>query len=1004
MTWIIETGYNRRRRADEGPIENLRMRLTELVAFFIIVFVAKEIAGFTYPSAPLLLLFLGAAVFQAGGLWLWAWLGRRRSWPSSRRNSVLLWHSSVVGLVTVLWIVRLTGGMGSPFLLLLAVPLLVVGVVTAEKRIVLLQFAGTLAAMAVLGLLEMLGTIPHYNCYPFDNEVYLEKHFYIGSLLVLAGFLSLIFFLANSIRHRFVDSARKLRQKEGEFQNKIQELSRLYDISLGINAVMTLETLLKMVAKEATLLLSRPSASIVLFNSNHEITHAVTIGVSEKNPTTIGANGRIGSLTEWMAENRKPVIVEDTRADRRVRGERFVETAGLRSLVGMPLNNGQRVIGAVYVGDLAPGGFEDDEVRLLSVICDQLVIAIAKSTLYESLRRTIENYEKKTGELEKTNQLMLEYVSHASHELRTPLTSIKAYVETISQHADDPHFDEKRTFLDIVTKETDRLIRVVNDILSVSNIEFGERPLERSSLSVREIVDHVVAALKPKLEEKKIRIETILPDDLPKIDADRDLAVQVFINLIANAVKYSSEGTTVRVRAKEEAVSVQITIEDEGIGIPASSLGRIFERYYRVKSARSRMDDGIGLGLAIVKNIIGRHGGTIRAESEENKGSKFIFTLPKAHCSNDPLGYLSDLISAKTDLHAMLNLIVRMIAELLSAKIISLMLLDQTRSELFIKVSYGLEEWIVEQARVKVGEGIAGKVAETGKPLLIDNIENNSVHSMPNNPQYETLSLLSAPLIVNGVVVGVINVNNKTSGRPFDQDDLNLLVSFGERISKALERLRTADDATMGLRDTVEALGKMVERQIETKVVERIVNFAVKTARRMGLNEKEVKVVQYVASVHDIGMTRVSDEILNKTFNLTPEEIKEIQAHPAAGNELMRPLEFVELVSNIILYHHERVDGLGYPVGLRGDHIPVGARILAVIDAYQSMTASRPYRDPLAAPEAVGELVACSGRQFDADVVDRFIDVLVDEGVLSKQQALDFRKTLHEIVAAHSYA
>ncbi len=135
----------------------------------------------------------------------------------------------------------------------------------------------------------------------------------------------------------------------------------------------------------------------------------------------------------------------------------------------------------------------------------------------------------------------------------------------------------------------------------------------------------------------------------------------------------------------------------------------------------------------------------------------------------------------------MLDLIVRMIAELLSAKIISLMLLDRTRSELFIKVSYGLDEWIVEQARVKVGEGIAGRVAETGKPLLIDNIENNDVHNAPNNPQYETLSLLSAPLVVNGVVVGVINVNNKTSGKPFNQDDLNLLMSFGERISKALE-------------------------------------------------------------------------------------------------------------------------------------------------------------------------------------------------------------------------
>jgi hypothetical protein len=1002
MTWIIDAGYPRKPRADEGQAETLRMRMIELIAFFIIVFVAKEIAGFTYRSSLLLLVFLGAAALQTGGQWFWRRLGEAGKWPTAKTNAVLLWHSSIVGLITVLGIVRLTGGIGSPFLLLLAVPLFVMSLVVADKRVTLAHFAGAVTAVALMGYLEMRGTIGHYNIYPFDNDAWLERHFYVGSLLILAGFLSLILFLSNSVRRRFVDSARRLRQKEGEFQSKIQELSRLYDISLGINAVMTLETLLKMVAKEATLLLSRPSAGIVLCNSNGEVTHYAAVGVAEKRPTTIGAAGRIGPLTEWLAENKKPAVIEDTRADARARGEKFIEAAGLRSVVGLPLNTGQKVIGAVYVGDFAPGGFADDEIRLLSVISDQLVIAIAKSTLYESLRRTIEGYEKKTGELEKVNQLMMEYVSHVSHELRTPLTSIRAYVETISKHADDPNFKEKGAFLGIVTKETERLIRVVNDILNVSNIEFGERPLERASLSVHEIVEQVVGTLRPKLEEKRIGIETFLPDDLPKIDADRDLAVQVFINLIANAVKYSPEGTTVRVRAKEDAVSVQISIEDEGIGIPTPSLGRIFERYYRVKSARSRMDDGIGLGLAIVKNIVERHGGTIRAESEENKGSKFIFSLPKAHCSNDPLGYFSDLINAKADLHEMLNVIVRMIAEVLGAKIISLMLLDRTRSELFIKVSYGLEQWIVEQARVKIGEGIAGKVAETGKPLLIDNIENNHVHSMPNNPQYETLSLLSAPLVVNGVVAGVINVNNKTSGRPFNQDDLNLLISFGERISKALERLRTADDATVGLRDTAEALAKMVERQIETKAVEKIVNLAVKTARRINLSEKEVKVVQYVASVHDIGMTRVSDDILNKTFNLTPEEIKEIQTHPETGTELMRPLEFVELVSNIILYHHERVDGLGYPVGLKGDHIPLGARILAVIDAYQSMTSAHPYRAPLGADEAVGELIECSGRQFDAEVVDRFIDVLVDEGTVSKRRAQDFRKTLHEVVLSHS--
>ncbi|MEJ2720321.1 MAG: GAF domain-containing protein, partial [bacterium] len=767
--------------------------------------------------------------------------------------------------------------------------------------------------------------------------------------------------------------------------------------------VMTVETLLKMVAKEATLLMSQPWAGIMLFKSNYDVTHFVSVGAQQDPENGITTSARVGKLTKWIAEKNKPAVVTDVSSDARVQGDPMFENGKIRSLIAYPLSTGQKTIGVFYVGDVVPKQFPSKHTRLLSIMSDQLAIAIIKSTLYESLQRKIKGLEQKNAGLEEVNQLKSEYVSHVSHELRTPLTSIKAYVETLCKHIEDPNFKEKKNFLNIVGSETERLIRIVNDILDVSNIEFGQRPLDRVALSIGEVVTEVVSMLQPKLDEKHITLEVCLPENLPRVDADKDLTTQVFINLITNAVKYSPGDTKIRISAKEEAVSVRISIEDEGIGIPETQLEKIFDRYYRVKSDKSKKDDGVGLGLAIVKNIIDRHGGTVDVESKENVGSKFTLTLPKEHCVNELLGYLSEGITAKSELHEMLNLIVRMIAELLSAKMISLMLLDRTRSELFIKVSYGLDEWIVEQARVKVGEGIAGKVAETGRPLLIDDIENNDVHTSPNNPQYETLSLLSAPLIVNGIVVGVINVNNKINGRPFNQDDVNLLMSFGERISKALERLRATEAWDFQLQDTIEALRKMVDQQVETKAIEKLVNLAVKTARKLGLSDKEVRVIQYVASVHDIGMTKVSDDILNKTFHLSEDEIEQIHTHPEEGTELLRPLEFVELVSHIILYHHERVDGMGYPVGLKGDQIPLGSRILAVIDAYQSMTTERPYRAPYTEAEAVKELVDCAGRQFDKTVVSRFIDVMVDAGSISKQQAKEFQRMLSGAVVTGSH-
>jgi HD-GYP domain-containing protein (c-di-GMP phosphodiesterase class II) len=147
--------------------------------------------------------------------------------------------------------------------------------------------------------------------------------------------------------------------------------------------------------------------------------------------------------------------------------------------------------------------------------------------------------------------------------------------------------------------------------------------------------------------------------------------------------------------------------------------------------------------------------------------------------------------------------------------------------------------------------------------------------------------------------------------------------------------------------------------------------------------------------VHDIGMTEISDDILNKALHLTTEERRVIQRHPERGAELIRPLEFVEAVSNIILYHHERWDGQGYPMGLKGEEIPVGARILAVIDAFQSMTVGRPYKERRTVEQALLELVDNAGAQFDRDVVEAFIAVLKEDGKLSTRDERDYRRRLN---------
>ena len=982
------------RSLETSSLSILYLRFIELFAFFTMVFAARFLGDFTYRTNLLVGLFLLAAFLQYNGEWVWDVIGDRCRWSKTRRNAALLWYSSYVDLAAVIGLIHLTGTIESPFLFMLTIPLFFVCNILPWKTTVAYFVSASMMAVALLGYLELEGTIAHYTVYQQAPGVYTNAHYLAGSMLVMGAFVSLVVFLSNAFQDRMNTSIERLRKKRQESETRVNELARLYDISTGINAAISQETLLKIVAKEATLLLERPWASIVLFNHKQEITHSVFVGLNKSREVKLDKRMRRGGLSEWIWAHNTPICVEDTTRDRRANCSDFLNHFGIRSIVGFPLTSGNQVTGVIFTGDFMPKAVTDAHMRLLTTLSQQLSVAIEKSRLYDSLERKIRELERSLDAAQKANSLKADFVNHVSHELRTPLTSIKAYVEALVNNAGDPTFTHRGEFLEIVNKETNRLIRIVNDILDVSKIEFGQRPITRAALDLRAIVDDVVSVLGPTLRERDVHVDVDIPADLPRVDGDADLIKQVFINLITNAVKYSGRGTTVSVRTREEAVSIQVSVADQGVGISKDEIANVFDKYFRSRSLKDSKMEGLGLGLAIVKNIVEQHGGSVRAESTEGAGSTFYFTLPREHCFNDLIGYIGELVDARDQLHEMLELIVRMIAELLGAKRVSLMLLDKNRSELFIKMSFGIEEWVVENTRVKVGEGIAGKVVERGEPLLIANIEENEIYSTPNSPQYETMSLLSVPLRVHDVVVGVVNVNNKTSGRPFDHDDLSLLISFSERISRALERVRVVEDSHLFLQDTIEAFKRILDNQSKTKLIEAAVDHALKIARKMGLPEKEVSVIQYVASVHDIGMTEISDEILNKALNLTNEEMRVIQRHPERGAELIRPLEFVEAVSNIILYHHERWDGKGYPMGLKGEEIPTGARILAVIDAFQSMTIGRPYKHRMAVERAVQELVECAGTQFDRDVVEAFVSVLAGDAKLSAREEGDFRRQL----------
>lgn len=221
------------------------------------------------------------------------------------------------------------------------------------------------------------------------------------------------------------------------------------------------------------------------------------------------------------------------------------------------------------------------------------------------------------------------FVSTVSHELRTPLTAIQGFINTLLQ--DTEGFYDKDTiheFYTIINRECDRLVRMINDLLNVSRIEAG-RALELIPVPVKlpEIVANVVAAQKSYTRQHKFKIE--MDQDIPVIVGDQDKINQILTNLANNAVKYSPKGGTILISGKNMNGNVQITVKDQGVGIPKEHLTKIFNRFHRVDNRDTRKVGGTGIGLYLVKHLVEAHGGKIWAESELGKGSRFIFDLPK---------------------------------------------------------------------------------------------------------------------------------------------------------------------------------------------------------------------------------------------------------------------------------------------------------------------------------------------------------------------------------------
>lgn len=277
---------------------------------------------------------------------------------------------------------------------------------------------------------------------------------------------------------------------------------------------------------------------------------------------------------------------------------------------------------------------------------DSLILDFSTDEELYILRASLSVIQKETGfvnglivvlhditEQEKIDQERREFVANVSHELRTPLTTMKSYLESL---AEGLWRDEEIAprFIEVVQTETERMIRLVNDLLQLSKLDSKDYKLNKSWVNFSRYFHKVIDRFELTKNENVTFVRKI-PEEAIFIEIDEDKITQVLDNIISNALKYSPQGGNITFRVKELGDEILVSVSDEGVGIPKSDLSKVFERFYRVDKARSRKLGGTGLGLAIAKEVVVAHGGKIWAKSQEHKGTTIFFTLPLERIQED---------------------------------------------------------------------------------------------------------------------------------------------------------------------------------------------------------------------------------------------------------------------------------------------------------------------------------------------------------------------------------
>ncbi|MDI6736593.1 MAG: ATP-binding protein [bacterium] len=345
-------------------------------------------------------------------------------------------------------------------------------------------------------------------------------------------------------------------------------------------------------------------------------------------------------IVRWFNKEKRELLHEEIMENPEFNGLRddvlkAVET--MNSMLSVPLFFKDKLVGILNLGSkLSEKPYNHDEMLFLTTLSDEIGIALENTVLYTDLKRYTIELEKKTHELQISNEAKSNFLKIVSHELRTPLTVILGYTGLLSSKALVGEAQERG--IKIMEEKCRHLNELIGDILDLSKIERGEvYEFNKQPVDLKKIIEEVTLIWTPESQKKNIVLQSEIPQNFPLIMYDHELAEEIFSKLVDNAIKFikKDSGGKVTIRVEDKGNFLEGCVEDTGIGIKKENFEKIFERFYQIDMSDTRAYEGTGLGLAIVKEIIEQSGGGIKVESAVGQGSKFIFTLPKEEVTGE---------------------------------------------------------------------------------------------------------------------------------------------------------------------------------------------------------------------------------------------------------------------------------------------------------------------------------------------------------------------------------